>query len=295
MRWNRHATTAAWGYLFILPQLIGLVMFGLFPLGWALSLSFMDWDGISAARWAGAANYVEQLQSSDLRLALLNTAYFTILTVPGGITLALLVALGVDKVRGKVVYRVLYFAPVVTSSVSVAIVWTLLFNNGDFGLVNASLKQWLGVQGPDWLIDARFLMPAMALLSIWWGLGYNMVIFLAGLQHIPRSYVDAARIDGANRLQVVRHVTLPLLSPTILFVTIMSIISSAQVFDLAYIMTGGEPREGGYTMVYHLYRLGFVEFTFGKSASAAMILFSIILLLSLAQMRLQRRWVHYGS
>jgi multiple sugar transport system permease protein len=182
--------------------------------------------------------------------------------------------------------------PVVTSSVAVAVIAIYLFNN-DFGIINTYAKAWFNLELPNWLIDERWVMPTIALISIWQGLGYNMVIFLAGLQNVPTSLMEAAQIDGANKWQVFRNVMVPMLSPTTFFLALTAIIGSFQVFDLAYVMTGGGPGKASYTMVYHVFKLAFLDFTFGKSAAAAMILFAIILVVTVFQLYAQKRWVHY--
>jgi len=176
--------------------------------------------------------------------------------------------------------------------VAVAVVWLYLLN-GDFGIINTYAQSWFGITLPNWLISEFWVMPSIALIGIWWGLGYNMVIFLAGLQGIPASLQEAAQIDGANKWHVFRNVTVPLLSPTTFFLSVTSIIGSFQVFDMAYVMTGGGPGNASRTMVLHIYDLAFIDFTFGKSAAAAVILFLIILVVTVFQLFAQKRWVHY--
>jgi len=278
--------------VFVGPQVIGLLLFSLIPLISAFYLSLTNWDGFGNSTFIGVKNLVEQFQSPDLRIALWNTLVYTVIAVPGGLIIALLVALGLNNIRGKTFYRLLYFMPVVTSSVAVAVIGIYLFN-GDFGIINTYAKAWFGLQLPNWLVDDRFVVPTIALISIWQGLGYNMVIFLAGLQNISTSLLEAAQIDGANQWEVFWNITLPLLSPTTFFLTVTAVIGSFQVFDLAYVMTGGGPGKASYTMVFHVYKLSFVDFTFGKSAAAAMILFAIILVVTIFQLYAQKRWVHY--
>ncbi len=289
---RRYVKDSLWGYAFLLPQLVGLVVFALIPLVSVFALSLTQWDGLSPIQFVGIENFVDQLADADFHTALVNTIYYTALVVPGGIILSLLVALGVNKVRGKEIYRVIYFMPVIASSVSVSIVWLWLLNS-DFGLVNTTLHQWFGIKGPQWLTDSRLVIPSISIVSIWWGLGYNMVIFLSGLQSVPATYMEAAQIDGANRFQVFWRITLPLLSPTLFFVTVVSIINSFQVFDQTYVMTSGGPGRASYTLVYHLYNLAFQKFTFGPASAAAVLLFFIILVLTAIQFALQRRWVYY--
>ncbi|MCZ8523903.1 MULTISPECIES: carbohydrate ABC transporter permease [Paenibacillus] len=291
---NKRVSEGLWGYLFILPQSLGLLVFALIPLVSAFMLSLMKWDGFGSKQFVGLDNFAAQFASEDFRLSLFNTLWYTVLVVPTGILLAILVAVALNKVRGKVIYRLFYYMPVVTGSIAVSMVWLWLLNS-EFGIINVYLKAWFGIQGPNWLTDRAMVIPSIALLSVWWGLGGNMVLFLAGLQGISSSYYEAAQIDGAGKFRQFWHITLPLLSPTTFFATIMTIIGSFQVFDQSFVMTGGGPAKASYTMVYHIYQLGFVDFTFGKSAAAAVLLFLLILTLTLIQMYTSKRWVHYGD
>lgn len=289
---NRQTSDALWGIFFVAPQAIGLFIFSLIPLVAALYISLTSWDGFGSRTFVGFANFAEQFASAEMYAALRNTLIYTAISVPGGIITALLVALAVNNVAFKSVYRLLFFMPNVTSSVAVSVIWLYLLN-GDFGIVNAYAKEWFGLTLPNWLSDERFVMPSVALVGIWWGLGFNMVIFLAGLQNVPASLLEAAQIDGANRFQTFFNVTLPILSPTTFFLAITTIIGSFQVFDQAYVMTRGGPGRASYTMVYHVYELAFQDFTFGKSSAAAVILFAIILAITAFQFYAQKRWVHY--
>ena len=255
-------------------------------------LSLTNWNGFGDQTFVGLNNFVEQIASADLHIALWNTLLYTLIAVPGGLILAPLVATGLSNIPFKTVYRVLYFMPVVTSTVAVSVIWLYLLNN-DFGIINTNVKAWTGIELPNWLVDNHFVMPSIAVIGMWQGLGYSMVIFLAGLANIPVSVKEAAMIDGANKFQIFRNVTLPLLSPTTFFLTITALIGSFQVFDTAFVMTGGGPGKASYTMVFHVYQLAFVDFTFGKSAAAAMILFAIILAVTIFQLYARKRWVHY--
>ncbi|MNH82920.1 Lactose transport system permease protein LacF [compost metagenome] len=281
------------GYVFIAPQFIGLLAFSLIPVLYALFLSFMKWDGFGNKTFVGLDNFIKQFQNPDFWMAMKNTVYYMILVIPISIILSLLLAVALNKVKGKEVYRVFYFMPVVTSSVSIGVIWMWILN-GDFGILNLLLSH-IGITGPKWLTDTHWVMPAIAILSIWWGLGNNMVIFLAGLQGIPRTYYEAADIDGASRFKKFWHVTLPLLSPTTFFIAIMSVIGSFQVFDQALVMTNGGPAKSSYTMVYHIYQQAFIDFRMGESSASAMILFVIILIFTLLQFKMSKRWVHYGE
>ena len=191
------------------------------------------------------------------------------------------------------IYRVIFFSPAVTSSVAVSMIWMWLFN-GEFGLINGVLAQF-GIQGPQWLTDTNVVMISIAIMSIWWGAGHNMILFLAGLQGIPNVYYEAAKIDGAARWQQFRNITLPLISPTTFFITIMTIIGSFQVFDQTYIMTNGGPAKASYTMVFHIFDNAFVYFKMGAATTAAVFLFIMILIMTIIQFRFQDKWVYYDE
>src|SRR5919199_2703129 len=236
--WSRSTTDKLWALLFVGPQLIGLLAFSAIPLVSAAYLSLTNWDGFGSRTFVGLDNFVEQIQSPDLHIALWNTLVYTLIVVPGGLILALLVAMALNNIEFKTFYRVLYFMPVVTSSVAVSVIWLYLLNN-DFGIINTNVRAWTGIELPNWLVDSRWVMPSIAMIAVWQGLGYSMVIFLAGLANIPAAVKEAAMIDGANKLQVFRNVTVPLLSPTTFFLTVTALIGSFQVFDQALVMTDG--------------------------------------------------------
>ncbi|TLS50625.1 sugar ABC transporter permease [Paenibacillus antri] len=289
---SKRRSDAIWGFVFILPQFAGMLLFSLLPLVFVFVLSTMKWDGFGARQFIGLDNFAYMLTDTDLGIALKNTLWYSVLTVPSQIVIGLLVALALNRVAGKTFYRVVYFMPTVTGTVAVAIVFMWLLNP-DFGIVNTYIKQLFGVAGPRWLTDPNYVIPSISLLSVWLGIGFNMVIFLAGLQGISRSYFEAAEIDGASRLQQFRSITLPLLSPTTFFVTIIAIINSFKVFDQILVMTGGGPGNASRVLVFHLYDYAFQDFSFGRSSASAVLMFLIILVLTLIQMRISRRWVHY--
>src|SRR5256714_2063027 len=198
---NRGNRDALWGYAFLLPQLIGLLLFSLIPLVSVFYLSMVSWSGLGPITFVGLQNFIDQFKSDDLHIALLNTLYYTIIAVPGGLFFALLIALGLNNVRGKTVYRVLYFMPFITGSVAVGVIWSFLLNT-DFGLFNSLLRSVFHAKGVGWLTDPRFVIPSIALVGIWQGLGFNMIILLAGLQGIPGSYSPGARLDCADQVSL---------------------------------------------------------------------------------------------
>lgn len=280
-----------WGYVFVAPQLIGLILFSVTPLFQALFISFTEWDGMQEKVFIGFANYIEQFSDPDFAKSLLNTLKYVVYYIPLNICLAMLLALALKNIAFKSAYRLFYFMPVVSGSVSVGVIWTWLLNS-ETGLINALLVG-IGLAKVPWLVDTNLVLFSIALVSVWWNVGYNMVIFLAGLQSIPQTYYEAASIDGASKFKQFRHITLPMISPTTFFVAITTVIGSFQVFDQAYVMTKGGPAKASYTYVYHIYESAFVKFEMGYASSAAMILFLIILGITFMQMQISKKWVNY--
>ena len=281
-----------WGLIFVAPQAIGLIIFSLIPLAQAFFISFTKWDGMQDVKeWVGLGNYIYQFSNPDFSKSMLNTVKYMVVFVPLNIILALFIAMALKNIIGKTIYRLIYFMPVVTGSVSVGVIWTWLLN-ADTGLVNMLLKL---VNGPQikWLTDPKLVLISIALVSIWWNMGYNMVIFLAGLQSIPLGYYEAAAIDGAGKLKQFKHITLPMISPTIFFTMITTIISSFQVFDQAFVMTKGGPAKASLTFVFYIYEDAFRKFTMGRASASAMVLFVIILVITGIQMILSKKWVTY--
>lgn len=288
---SMHKRNAKWSLFFLAPQLLGLLAFAVIPLISAFILSFMQWDGFGTRTFVGISNYINQLGHSDFWTATYNTVLYTILTVPVGLIIALILAVILNNIKGKELYRLFFFLPVVTSSVSISVMWMWILN-GDIGILNQVLGM-IGINGPNWLTDPKLVMISIAVLSIWWQLGYNMVIFLAGLQGVPQQLYEAAEIDGANKFQKFFKITLPMISPTTFFLIIMALIGSFQVFDQAFVLTQGGPGKASYTLVYHIYKNAFIDFRFGMSSAAAVILFIVILIITLFQFQMQKRWVYY--
>jgi multiple sugar transport system permease protein len=281
------------GYLFLAPDLIGTLVFAVGAVLASLALSFLAWDLLTAPKVVGVQNYIALLHDRVFWQILGNTTYYVLGTVPVRTVLALLLAIALNQqLRGIAIFRAAYYLPTITSGVAAALVFRWIFN-GDFGLLNGFLYA-IGVPNPpNWLASPVWAMPALILLGIWQGIGFQMVIFLAGLQAIPRHLYEAASIDGANWWGRFRHVTVPLISPTTFFVLIISLIGSYQVFDQAYILNGGGPGYATTTLVYYVYTYAFQFFKMGYAAAIAWVLFIIVFILTVIQLRLQNRWVHY--
>ncbi len=279
-------------YAFILPSLVGFLVFLAGPVVASLGLSLYDWELLLPPRFIGLANYQALLHDMRFRQVVMNTAYYVVGVVPLNIVVALGLALWLNRsIRGITLYRSAFFVPVVTSTVAVSLIWMWMYSP-QVGLINTGLR-WIGVHGPLWLGDTRWAMPALILLGVWKGFGYNMVVFLAGLQGIPAALYEAAAIDGANPRQRFQYVTLPLLSPTTFLAVVLTMISSFQVFESAYVMTGGGPVNATNTIVLYIYQNGFQYFKMGYASALAWGLFAVIFTLTLFQMKLQRTWVHY--
>ena len=261
-----------WAYLFIAPQLIGLAIFTLGPILYAGYLSFTKWNLFKPPQWVGFENYIDQLQDPTFANLLKNTIVITAGYIPLVMIVSLAMALALNqKLRFTVIYRMAYFMPVVTSLVAIALVWRWVLQP-DFGLVNYLLSL-IGIEGPTWLSSTKWAIPGLIFMRVWWGAGFYMVIFLAGLQGIPLEFYDAAKVDGASSWQRLRYVTLPLLSPTTFFVFIMASIWTLQIFDQVYIMTDGGPGEATEVFLLRIYQLAFRYFRMGDAAALSMILF----------------------
>ncbi len=280
-------------YILILPTIIGLIVFTASPVLASLYYSFTRWNLLSTPKWQGFDNYIELLTEDPLFwITIKNTGFYVLGTVPTGTVLALLLAIALNqKIRFVAVFRTIYFLPVVSSVVAISVLWLWLYQS-DFGLVNELLRA-LGFRGVRWLSSVTWAMPAIIIMSIWHGLGYNIVIFIAGLQGIPQDYYEAATVDGANSWHKFINITIPLLSPVTFFVLTLSVINSFQVFAQAYVMTRGGPVNATKTIVYYLFQQGFENFHMGYASALAYVLFVIIVSLTLFQFWFQKRWVHY--
>jgi len=278
-------------YVAISPWLIGFVLFTGGPILYSLLMSLTNWTGLTTRQWIGMANYGSLLHDRLYWTVLQNTFYYGFASVLIGTIVALIAAILMNqKVPGIGIFRTLYYLPSVPVGVANAVMWVWVFNP-QVGLINSFLRL-VGIEGPEWLYSTQWAMPALVLLSLW-GLGTNMIIFLAGLQGIPTHLYEAARIDGANKWHEFRHVTLPMLSPSLFYVTIISTINSFQIFDTVYVMTQGGPGKATLVYVLHLYRNAFEYQKMGYASAMAWILFLIILGLTWLQFKVSRYWVYY--
>jgi sn-glycerol 3-phosphate transport system permease protein len=278
---------------FLLPSVLVFGVFTHFGLLYNFYISLMNWRlGGTTSRWVGIENYRRLFASDALSLVLRNTAYYAATTVVGSLILGLALAFLLNRpLRGRGLVRTLLFAPYVTTLSAAAMLWLWLYEPR-FGLINIVLD-WAGIAGPDWMRSAQWAMPGLILMSVWRAAGYNMVIYLAGLQSIPEEIVEAATLDGASAWQLFWRITLPLLSPTTFFLIVTGIIASFKIFTAVAVMTQGGPLDSTQVFTYYIYQQGFMFFRAGYAAAVSTVFFVLLLLLTLAQLRLQRRWVHY--
>jgi multiple sugar transport system permease protein len=281
------------GWYFVAPALVLIGIFFFIPVAGSLLLSLTDFDIYAIAdpgnaRFVGLRNYMDMFGNSVFWIAVRNTFYFALvggpLTVAASLGAALLINARV--VRYKSFFRTIFFIPFVTTLVAVAIVWRYLYHP-QYGMLNYALG-WFGVAPIDWLGDPRTAMPAIIMLAIWKNFGYNMLIFIAGMQTIPSELYEAAELDGAGAIRQFRHITLPMLAPTFLFVGVITMIGYFQLFAEPYVMTAGGPLRSTTSLVLLMYEEGFRWWRLGAAASVAFILFAIILVWTLVQFRLQR-------
>jgi multiple sugar transport system permease protein len=284
---------ALWAYLFLAPNVVLFLIFTLFPVFAGLAISFTKWDLLQPWQFIGLGNYVRLTQDPDFRQILGNTFYYTFGVIPPQTALALLIAAALNqKVRGLTLYRTLFFVPVVTSEIAVAMVWQWLYQP-DFGVINSMLAL-VGIQGPTWLFNVTTVMPAVIAVSVWKNVGYSIVIFLAAMQGVPEDLHEAAKIDGAGAVARFFNITVPMITPSIFFVIVLSIIGSFQVFGIIYVLTQGGPAKATTVLVYYLYQNGFQWFAMGYAAALAYVLFALVFIMTLVQWAIRRRWV-YGE
>ncbi len=288
-------------FIFLLPSLAGLIVFSIIPIIYSFLISFTDWNGLN--RWSiaegipqfiGIQNYIDILKGEEFWKVLGNTFTFIVLYIPLIIMMSILAAVLLNqKRRGVGIFRVVYFIPVLTSWVAASLIWKWLLSK-DYGPINQFLS-FIGIEGPAWLQDPFWAMPGIVIASVWKDLGYFSLILLGGLQGINPVYYEAAQIDGANAFRKLMHITIPLLTPILFFVMIISIISSFQLFPQVMIMTDAGPYGSTQVMVERIYRYSFNYYKMGYASSFSWILFVIIFVFTLVQLRLQKKWVHYDG
>ncbi len=281
-------------FSFLAPNIVGFLIFTLIPVFATGVISLTEWNLIGEMEFVGLENYFKVFETKRFYQVMGNTLFYTIATVPLGLFLALCLSVLMNrKIRGITVYRTIYYLPVVSSGVAIAMLWKYLYAD-NVGLL-AMVWKFFGAEAPRWLTSTKWSMTAISIMSVWKGLGGTIVLLLAGLQSISPSYYEAAKIDGANGWQQFTNVTIPLLTPTLFFQLIMSIINSFQVFDATAILTEGGPGFSSTSIVYYIYTSAFKDLKFGYACALAMVLFFIILVITLVQWLGQKKWVNYDA
>mgnify|MGYP000053029883 CR=1 FL=1 len=278
--------------LWLVPILGLLLVFSVLPIFASFYLSFHDYEMLQPIKFVGLDNYVYALTKDTVfRKTVINTFYYAFVSVPLGMAASLLVAQLIhSRSHFKDLFRTAYFLPVVTPVIAVTIVWRFILQPSQFGVLNAFLAS-LGIPAQPWLTSATRVIPSLIVVGIWSGMGYNVVLFLAGLVGIPHEFYEAARIDGANSWQMFWKITWPLLSPTVLFITVTGSIGALQVFSVPYIMTRGGPEDASRMVVMWIQETGFAQFRMGYASSLAYLFFVVILVLTLVELRyLRTRW-----
>lgn len=287
----RHEETLA-GYICALPWILGISLFIVGPMIASVIFSFQDYSMLLPSRWVGLENYRTLLFRDPLVWkTLYNTFYVTVLGVPLRMIFALCLALLLNqKVKGMAIFRTLFYMPTVVPQVATALLWMWILNP-QVGIVNHILG-WFGIQGPMWLASATWSKPALIFMSLW-GVGGDMIIYLAGLQNIPQHLYDASEVDGAGTWKRFWSITIPMLSPTLFFTFVMGIIGALQTFTEAYVMTGGGPVDSTLFYVYHLFNMAFRDFRMGYASALAWFLFVLVFAATMINMWGSKRWVYY--
>lgn len=284
-----------WGYAFILPSMLVIIAFKLIPLIVGLGISFTDWNLLSSPEFIGLQNYARLFIDPTAPVVFKNTFYYSLLSVPLNLVISLLLAVALNqKIKGLSFFRTAFYIPVVTASVAVSAIWVWLLS--DFGMINQFLNA-IGLNSINFLQDTRYALTSITIVDVWKNLGFNVVIFLAALQDVPVDLRDAANVDGANARGVFRHVTLPLISPSIFFTAVMGVIGSLQAFDLVFNMSmrhEGGPARATSTIGFYIWQNAFKYSRMGYAAALSFALMALLLVLTIIQWRMRRKWV-YGE
>ena len=293
MRTERFREALA-GYLFILPTFIGYTVFIIGPIVAAFGISVNQYDMLSPAEYVGLENYINLLADTRLQKVYLNTIYFTVVAVSLNVGIGLMLAVFINRRMPnslRYFFRTAYFFPVLVALAYSAIIWQYLYQK-DTGIINYYLG-YFGVAPVPWLSSPRFVIPSIIIMDVWKNTGFSMLIFLAGLQSIPQDYYESAQLDGANRWRLFRHITLPLITPTLFFNLVIYMIGALQVFDSIVVLTQGGPGDASRSLVMYIYEKAFQLFQMGYASAVAITLFFVIMLLTLVQFRSGQSWVHY--
>lgn len=287
-RSNLYRKEKIYGFLFILPPLIGFLLFTLYPALYSVYGSFTDWNGLGQMNFIGLDNYKTLFTDNFFYTSMYNT-FFLMIGIPIGLLLSLLLALGLNrKIPGTTAFRVIYYVPVISSLAAISILWQWAYN-GDYGLVNQFLGLF-GIKGPNWLANTATVKPAIILMTIWKGLGFSMLLYLAALQSVSRTYYEAAELDGASGFSMFRHITWPMVKPVTFFLVVTNIIGGSQIFTEINIMTPtGGPEYSSATVVFYIWQKAFENLQMGYASAMAVILGLFIFIVTLIQFKMNER------
>lgn len=285
-----------WAYVFITPMVLGTLIFGIFPIIYSFKISLTKWDGIGESVYVGVQNFVNLLSNEKFKFEVKNTFVYTIFYVPVSLVLSVIVAeLLNQKIRGKGVFRVIYFLPNIVMPAAAAMIWRFMLNS-KYGIINIVLD-FFHLPTPIWVADPKFIMAAVILVSVWSAIGYNAIILLAGLQGISRDIYEAAKIDGSGAFSTFIKITVPLVSPTLFFLLTMGVMNGLKAFDIIFMFVqnnaAGPLQDATRTMVYGIYESAFRYMRMGDASAEAIVLFVVIILVTAVQFKLQDKWVHY--
>lgn len=285
---NLYRKERIYGYLFILPPVLGLLIFTLFPVVYSFYGSLTDWDGLGSMNFVGFDNFKDVFSDELFYKAAFNTVFYMI-GIPIGIVLALLLALGLNrKIPGTTTFRVIYYIPVISSLAAISILWNWAYN-GDYGLVNQFLALF-GIDGPNWLMNKYSIKPAIILMTVWKGLGYTMLLYLAALQSVPKTYYEAAELDGASGFKAFRHITWPMVKPVTFFIVVTNIIGGSQIFTEINIMTPkGGTEFSSASVVFYIWDKAFGNLQMGYASAMAVVLGLFIFVVTLIQFRMNEK------
>jgi len=288
MKSKLYSKEKKYAYLFILAPILQFFIFAMIPLLYSFYAAFTDWDGLYQMNFIGLDNFRELLNDEYFHKALYNTI-FLMIGIPIGIFLSLLLAIGLNRgFRGTNVLRVIYYIPVISSIAAIAVLWQWAYN-GDYGLVN-QLLGYIGIDGPNWLANTSTVKPALIIMTVWKGLGFTMLLYLAAIQSVSKSYYEAAKLDGANALQSFWHITLPMVRPVTFFIIVTSIIGGAQIFVEINVMTPtGGPEYSSATVVFYIWQKAFGHFQLGYASAMAVVLGLFTFIITLIQFKINDR------
>lgn len=291
---RRRESDIMWGLLMVSPAIIGLIILNIIPFLNSVSLSFMEHDGLSDPIFVGLDNYKRMLESKEVVRSVGSTLWYALLSVPGGAFFGLVFAVLLnDKIKGKGIFRTVFFSPMVVAPAAIAMIWKWIFNT-DFGIINYILSI-VGIDKIKWLTTPNMIIPSLAIVTIWSSMGYNLIILLAGLQGIPDHYYEAASIDGASPFRKFFSITVPLVSPMLFFVLVTSMMNAIKQFDLFYVMLGSTSPSASkaQTLLYLFYNYAFRMHEKGYASAIVILAFIILLLITAFQFWYEKKWVHY--